>query len=291
MNYDNLNKTFQNLDTDYLYHLGLDSSMGLVQMFGDVKFVVFTRSPSDADYFAKQYTKAYYKLDDIEISCKTIAKDERYHIYKIANTLIISHGVGSPSMLICLNEVTKLLWHAKVTNFSYIRLCPGGGLGTDKAKIVIASHAVNHELKPTWANIEFGEYYNYDTQMATQLSDKILSMANSQAISGSILSSQSFYNGQARINGALPTSYSKEEARKYLQQAYDAGVRGIDMESGCFSAFCNQFEISASIILATSVDRLNDDSITAQSFDGNNLDICIKNASNILINFLLSQGA
>jgi uridine phosphorylase len=291
MNYDNLNKTFQNLDTDYLYHLGLDSSMDLVQMFGDVKFVVFTRSPSDADYFAKQYTNAYYKLDDIEISCKTIAKDERYHIYKIANTLVISHGVGSPSMLICLNEVTKLLWHAKVTNFSYIRLSPGGGLSTDKAKIVIASHAVNHELKPTWANIEFGEYYNYDTQMATQLSDKILSMANSQAISGSILSSQSFYNGQARINGALPTSYNKDEARRYLQQAYDAGVRGIDMESGCFSAFCNQFEIPASIILATSVDRLNDDSITAQSFDGNNLDICIKNASNILINFLLSQGA
>lgn len=80
MNYDNLNKTFQNLDTDYLYHLGLDSSMDLVQMFGDVKFVVFTRSPSDADYFAKQYTNAYYKLDDIEISCKTIAKDERYHM-------------------------------------------------------------------------------------------------------------------------------------------------------------------------------------------------------------------
>ncbi len=290
MNNNKLNQEFQKITTDYLYHLGLDSSMNLEKDFSAIEYVIFTRSFADADFFAKEYTKAYYHLNDVNITCKTIAKDERYHIYKIANTIVISHGVGSPSMLICLNEVTKFLWHAKVQNFSYIRLTPGGGLGTTKDKpIIIANKAVNYALQPKWSNIEFGSYYDYSTEMPAALTNELLTYAENKAIVGNILSTQSFYNGQARLNGALKTSYTEEQANQYLNTAYAQGVRGIDMESGCFSAFCNEFSIPASIIMATNLNRLNETEISAQSFDKEHIDIGIKKASRILINFLLAK--
>lgn len=48
----NINPALGQLGTDYLYHLGLDSSMDLRAMFGDVRYVCMGGSPVRAEIFA-----------------------------------------------------------------------------------------------------------------------------------------------------------------------------------------------------------------------------------------------
>lgn len=290
MNEQKLNPYFKELDKDYLYHLGLDSGMNLKQHFGDVRYVVLTSSFSDSDYFSDQLAKSLYGLNDTKIRSLTIAKDERYHIHKIGHTLIISHGLGHPSMLICLNEITKLLWHAGVKDFKFFRIGHGGGLNTPHNSVVIASEAVSPTLEAEWQNIEFGEYHSYSSIMDPQLTNDIIKAnenTNISIIPGKIMAISSFFNGQARVNGSLPLRYSEAERLEYLNKLYDAGVRGIDMESTCFAAFCNYLEIPASIILATVVDRLNDSDGTVLNNDKHS--IPLKNAAQITINYILKN--
>lgn len=288
MDYSKLNLEFQSYETDVLYHLGIDSSTNLEEQFGDVKFIVLTRSFDDADYFANQFAKRHYDIPDTDIKCKTIAKDERYHIYKIANTLIISHGVGSPSMLICLNEVVKLLCHAKAKDFQFIRLSTGGGIGLAENSLLVAHNAVNSQFKHEWSNIEFGGIYTYDTQIHNTIAEAIINAnPNMNIATGEILHTSSFYNGQARLNGALPTSFNQQERNEYLNKAYNLGIRGIDMESGCFAAFCALFNIPAAIVLAIIIDRLNNDRIDATHVMNNeNIEIAIAQATNAIINYI-----
>lgn len=288
-----LNDHFQHLDVDYLYHLGLDSSMNLEEQFNDTKYVILTRSFADADYFANKFTESYYGMHDVHINCKTIAKDERYHIYKVGNTLIISHGVGSPSMLICLNEIVKLLWHAKANDYQFIRLSPGGGIGVDENNIVISHSAVNQQLQPEWSNIEFGEYHTYSTEINDSTTKRFISINDKyNLVTGKILSTLSFYNGQARLNGAIPVTYTEQESNQYLQSAYNIGVRGIDMESGCFLAFCKNFDIPATVVLAVLANRLKakDRIEPSLSFDDQNMEIGIKNASKAIIEYILNDS-
>ena len=48
------NKILEDIEVDYLYHLGLDSSMNLKALFGNVKFVCMGGSPDRAYEFAKK---------------------------------------------------------------------------------------------------------------------------------------------------------------------------------------------------------------------------------------------
>lgn len=284
-----LNPHFQQLDVDYLYHLGLDSSMDLKNEFGDVKYVVLTRSFSNADYFANQFTSAYYGLNDVNITCKTIAKDERYHIYKVGNTIIISHGVGFPSMLICLNEIVKLMWHAGVEDYKFIRFSPGGGLNVAENSIVVAHQALNQQLKAEWSNIEFGDYYTYPTILDAKLSQGLIAAnPDTPIIQGKILASSSFYNGQARTNGALIVNYTKQQAHDYLASAYTAGARGIDMESSCFIAFCHEMGIPGCVVLAALADRLQGKDIEPSlSVDNDKLSPVLTAVGQVIINYIL----
>lgn len=292
MDNNKLNPEFQKLDIDYLYHLGLDSSMNLEKEFGDVKYVVFTRSFSNADYFANQFTERFYGLKNLHVQCKTIAKDERYHIYKIANTLIISHGVGFPSMLICLNEVVKLMWHAGVKDFKFFRLSPGGGINVEENCVIVATEALNQQLQPEWSNIEFGDYYTYPTALSAEVSQGLIKTnPDIHLQSGKVMASSCFYNGQARLNGALAVSYNKTQRDEYLNRAYQAGVRGIDMESTCFAAFCTELGIPAGIVIAALADRLKDnDTEPSLMVDSEKLSPALHKAGQVIINYILENA-
>lgn len=287
-----LNPEFQKLEVDYLYHLGLDSGMDLPKEFGDIKYVIFTRSFSNADYFANQFAEQFYGLNNLHIQCKTIAKDERYHIYKIANTLIVSHGVGFPSMLICLNEVVKLMWHAQVSDFKFLRLSPGGGVNVADNSVIIATEALNQQFQPKWSNIEFGDYYDYPTPLSAEVANALLDAnPNMKLLSGKVMASSCFYNGQARLNGAVAVSYDKQQRDDYLNRAYQAGIRGIDMESSCFAAFCNELQIPGGIVIAALADRLKDnDSEPSLMVDSDKLSPALHKAGQVIINYILKNA-
>lgn len=286
-----LNSEFQKLETDYLYHLGLDTSMDLKTQFGGIKHVIFTRSFASSDQISNLLTSDFYGIKDIKINCEVIAKDERYHLHKIAHTLVVSHGVGFPSMLICLNEITKLLFHAGAVDFNFYRVGPAGGVGIDEGKIIIANEALSPELKPEWKNIEFGEYYSYPTQMEPTLANKLIeaNKENQSITTGKVLSSANFYEGQARLDGAIEPSFNKAQRDAYLQQIYAAGVRAIDMESACFTAFCKNMDIPAAAVLSIIVDRLKDDDREpSATTDQTKVPPMLVEASKILSNLLIT---
>ena len=262
MNNAKLNPVFQNLEVDYLYHLGFDSSMDLPGMFGDIKNVIFTRSFNNADTIASEFTKKFYKIKDIDIHCTTIGKNERYHIHKVHNSLIISHGIGVPSLLICLNEVVKLLWHSKVQNPTFFRVGPSGGLGVPPGTIVIGTSAVDNTLQPVFQSVEFGQIHEYPTDFDINFVKDFTKFSQHPSLTpGKIIGGMGYYNGQARLNGAMPLNYTIDDQKKYLNKAYEAGIRSFDMEATGFAGFCNQLEIKACEVNAVLVDRFDSDQI------------------------------
>lgn len=290
MNYDKLNPFFQNLEVDYLYHLGFDSGQNLEQMFGDVKYVILTRSFNNADTIANEFTTKFYNIRDIDVRCTTIGKRERYHIHKIHNSLIVSHGIGAPSLLICLNEVVKLLWHAKVKSPKFFRVGPSGGLGVNPGQIVVGTEAVTNTLEAQFESIEFGQLHHYPTQFCPTLTKDFINTISKQEsasiVTGKIIGGMGYYNGQARLNGAMPLSYTHEEQRQYLQNAYNKEVRSFDMEATGFAGFCNQLEISCCEINAVLVDRF----LTDEIYISKQEQIAhFKKAANLVIDYVINH--
>lgn len=290
MNYDKLNPFFQNLEVDYLYHLGFDSGQNLEQMFGDVEYVILTRSFNNADTIANEFTKKFYSIRDTDVRCKTIGKRERYHIHKIHNSLIVSHGIGVPSLLICLNEVVKLLWHAKVKSPKFFRVGPSGGLGVNPGQIVVGTEAVTNTLEAQFESIEFGQLHHYPTQFCHALTQDFINAINknetASIVTGKIISGMGYYNGQARLNGAMPLSYTPEEQQQYLHKAYNQGVRSFDMEATGFAGFCNQLEISCCEINAVLVDRFLTDEIYISKQEQI---LHFKKAANLVIDYVINH--
>ena len=66
--------------------------------------------------------------------------------------------------------------------------------------------------------------------------------------------------GQGRLDGAF-CDYTLEDKLKYLQEAYDNGVRNIEMECVSFAAMCNRAQIPAAVMCVTLLDRLKGDQV------------------------------
>lgn len=287
MNEAKLNPLFQQLTVDYLYHLGFDSAMDLQAMFGEVKYVILTRSFNNADMIANEFASKFYKINNIKIKCATIGKDERYHIHKVHNTLIVSHGIGAPSLLICLNEIAKLLWHSKAQGVKFFRISPSGGLGVPIGSIVLGSEAVNNALKATIINIEFGEPHTYSTKFDMEFTEMVRASAiDSTPIIGKIIGGLGYYTGQARMNGAMPLTFTVEEQQAYLEKAYQEGVRSFDMESSAFAAFCRELNIPTCEVNVTINNRFESDLISLPKKEQL---VMLKKAIHLVVEYILGS--
>merc|ERR1711935_807457 len=97
------------LDVDVLYHLALDTSMDLVAMFGDVKFVVLGGSGERMRKVAEAAADRFGITEELKNLCAT----DRYSLYKVGPIISVSHGMGMPSIGILLHELAKLMHYAK----------------------------------------------------------------------------------------------------------------------------------------------------------------------------------
>merc|ERR1719284_6238 len=70
---------------------------------------------------------------------QNLSKSDRCQVYKVGRIMSMSHGMGSPSCLIFLHEVAKLLFHAKadLEKVQMIRLGTSGGLGVKGGSVVL----------------------------------------------------------------------------------------------------------------------------------------------------------
>ncbi|XP_014386007.1 PREDICTED: uridine phosphorylase 1 [Myotis brandtii] len=186
------NPNIATMKEDILYHLSLStSSHDLPAMFGDVKFVCVGGSPSRMSAFAK-YVASELGLGRLGEDFPNICSGtDRFVMFKVGPVLSVSHGMGIPSMAIMLHEVLKLLYHARCSGVTAIRLGTSGGIG------------------------------EWPRGRALPVLRTLL---------GNTLCTLDFYEGQGRLDGAL-CSYTEQDKQEYLRAAHAAGVRNIEMES------------------------------------------------------------
>lgn len=262
MNIPHRNKNLQELDTDYLYHLGLDSSMNLREMFGDVKYVCMGGSPLRAEAFASKVAKELGLQADG--SPKHIGKNERFSLYKVGPVISVSHGMGMPSVSILLHELVKLLEYAGAKDFSFIRIGTSGGVGVEPGDVVITEEGLNAKLEPTFDMTVLGKTYEFETSLDQELSRRIYNARGEiRALIGKTVGTDDFYEGQGRLDGALSPQYTIEDKMAWLQKIHDAGGRNIEMESTQFAAFCKRAGIPGAIVCAALLNRLDGDQVTS----------------------------
>lgn len=256
------NPNLNTLTVDHLYHLGLDSSMDLNGIFGDVKFVCMMGSALRIRDFAEKLARTLeLNLTDEEL--QPIGKTERCSMYKVGPVICVSHGMGAPSILIFLHELSKLMEYAGVSDAQFIRIGTSGGLGIAPGTVVVSQGVLNGKLEPCFEQIGLGKTLRYATSIHQPLADALLNARGDfEAVFGLTLGTDDFYEGQGRMDGALLPPYTEEERMNFLHRAHEHGVRNIEMESTAFTSFCHRANIPAALVCATFINRLNGDQVT-----------------------------
>merc|ERR1719498_1037819 len=112
------NRELDSLQEDHLFHIEdaeLNTKADLKASLGDVKFVLMGGPPCRAEAMAAELHNHF----GWEI--KPMGSKERYALFKVGPCMAISHGIGMPSMVIVLHELTKALQYAGCTDVTYIR--------------------------------------------------------------------------------------------------------------------------------------------------------------------------
>lgn len=216
-----------------------------------------------------------------------IGKKERFELYKVGPVIVVSHGMGMPSMQIELDEVTKLLHHSNAQDFKYFRIGTSGGVGIEGGDVVIADEAINDSLEPVHKKTELGKEQRYPTTLDAQLAQELLAVAGDiNAQIGKTMGTDDFYLGQGRLDGFLKPSYTEKDKVDFLKRAHEEGVRNIEMESTAFAAFCLRAGIPAAIVCCALLNRMNGDQVTSTKEE---LAGFSDNAEQVVINYIAKQ--
>lgn len=125
------NPHLKELEDDVLFHIGITAGdhKNLKNLFGDVKFVCMGGSTTRIKHFAKfiQGELTDYLKDDNEPL--NMSKSDRYVLYKVGPVLAVNHGIGTPSLVVIMHEVFKLLHYAEAKDVKFFRIGTSGGLG------------------------------------------------------------------------------------------------------------------------------------------------------------------
>ncbi|XP_018596114.1 uridine phosphorylase 1 isoform X3 [Scleropages formosus] len=178
----------------------------------------------------------------------------------------VKHGMGIPSIGIMLHELIKLLHHARCTDVTIIRIGTSGGIGLNPGTVVITKQSVDATFLPQFEQIILGKKVLRSTDLDEKLSEELLQCSKKlnefDTVIGNTMCTLDFYEGQARLDGAF-CSYTEEEKQNYLEEAYTAGVRNIEMESSVFAAMCKLSGLRGAVVCVTLLDRRKGDQMTS----------------------------
>ncbi|XP_057588332.1 uridine phosphorylase 1 isoform X2 [Hippopotamus amphibius kiboko] len=174
--------------------------------------------------------------------------------------------MGIPSIAIMLHELIKLLYHARCSDVTIIRIGTSGGIGLEPGSVVITGQAVDACFKPEFELMVLGKRVVRSTHMDEQLVQELArcsaDLGKFPTVVGHTMCTLDFYEGQGRLDGAL-CCYTEKDKQEYLQAAYAAGIRNIEMEASVFSAMCNACGLRAAVVCVTLLNRLEGDQISS----------------------------
>uniref|UniRef100_W5MVW4 Uridine phosphorylase n=1 Tax=Lepisosteus oculatus TaxID=7918 RepID=W5MVW4_LEPOC len=265
-----LNPHLSTIKEDILYHFNLGTaSHDLPAMFGDVKFVCVGGSPWRMKSFI-QYIAGELGLGDPKAEYPNFCEGtDRYCMYKVGPVLSVSHGMGIPSIAIMLHELIKLLHHAKCSNVTVVRIGTSGGIGgLEPGTVVVTKQSVDAKFQPQFEQVILGKTVIRPTDLDEELAQELLQCSKEidefNTVIGNTMCTLDFYEetGQARLDGAF-CSYSEKDKLNYLNEAYSAGVRNIEMESSVFASMCKLSGLRGAVVCVTLLNRLEGDQLTS----------------------------
>ncbi|XP_076456250.1 uridine phosphorylase 1-like isoform X2 [Babylonia areolata] len=248
----------------FLYHLGLSTaSTDFPKVFGDVKFVCVGGTPKRMAGVASHLARELSLPEDVTSVLTACGhKTERYSLFKVGPVLVASHGIGVPSLSVLLHELFKLLHLAGCSDVTFFRLGTCGGVGVEEGTVVISEGALNGELRPFYTWYSLGRAIARPVVVDQDLARDLHACAKEQdhfpTILGKTLCADDFYEGQARLDGALCTT-SPAEKEEFLRQLWGLGVRNIEMESAGLLALCHAVGVKAAVACVCLVNRLEAD--------------------------------
>merc|ERR1719245_2824645 len=254
------------MEEDVLYHLALGSgSHDLQQMFGDVKYVCMGGTPQRMKSFAEyMLTQLGYVLPTGTCLVDISERSHRYAMYKVGPVLSISHGMGIPSAGILLHEVIKLMYHAGVKDPIFFRIGTCGGIGLPPGTVVVTEEAVDGRVRPVLDTIILGKVVSRKSKLDLGLAKNLVATGREedkfQTVLGKTISTDDFYEGQGRLDGAI-CEY-KEEEMDYLKEVAKHGVKNMEMEALVFGALTHMAGVRSAVVCVTLLDRLKGDQIT-----------------------------
>ncbi|XP_006824023.2 uridine phosphorylase 1-like [Saccoglossus kowalevskii] len=253
------------MEEDVLYHFGLSTKKNNLQaMFGEVKFVCTGGSSARMEVFAKFMLEELHMHLPAGMALCNICSTDRYAMYKVGPVLVVSHGMGMPSISIMLHEVIKLLEYAQCKDLTFFRIGTCGGLGLKPGSVVVTETAVDYKFEPVFELQALGKIISTPTNLNKDLAQDLLSCSDQSdefdIVVGNTMCTNDFYEGQGRLDGAF-CDYTEQDKMNYLHELYNVGIRNIEMESLCFASMMNRAGIKAGVVCVTILDRLKGDQV------------------------------
>merc|ERR1711972_1204267 len=232
---------------------GLNRDVDLKAKLGDVKFVLMGGPQDRAESWAQRLSKTF------GFPVEPMGSRERYTLFKVGPIMAISHGIGMPSMMIVLHELTKVLHYAGCTDVTYVRIGTSGGIGVTPGTLVVASHGVNGLLECKYETSVLGQRKSFDTVFDVETSQELEATAKRMdfpVVIAKTMSTNDYYEEQGRLDGAVEPGYTEEEKFAWLHRVHEGGVRNMEMEAAALAAFCHRTGIRAALICAATAGGL-----------------------------------
>eukprot|EP00484_Ammonia_sp_Unknown_P014474 CAMPEP_0197061044 /NCGR_PEP_ID=MMETSP1384-20130603/133000_1 /TAXON_ID=29189 /ORGANISM="Ammonia sp." /LENGTH=337 /DNA_ID=CAMNT_0042496561 /DNA_START=12 /DNA_END=1025 /DNA_ORIENTATION=+ len=267
-------------------YLGIESiTRGeIMESFGSIRCILIMGPQSRAEKLASQcvtklkVSKQYDKIGDSEF----------FSIYRAGTVLTCSHGMGLSSVCIFLNELLRIMSISQNNEYEIIRLGSSGGIGVSGGTLVVSTHALDPvTMKPEWVYYSCGHEIKQECIFNPQICKRLYTISKAKQFNveyGKTVSAESYYEGQARLDGAL-CPYTEKDKMKYLKCLHKNGVRNFEMEGTVLAGICTRNGIKCAMLCVAYLDRLKQDTVPG-TFTKKEIDSWMENAIDTLLQYI-----
>ncbi|KAM8704715.1 hypothetical protein ACLKA7_009209 [Drosophila subpalustris] len=263
------NPKLNGMSSDYLYHIAINvantaDTSDIQRQFGDVKVLCLGGTSSRMRDLAI-YLRQIVGVSDTGEPVDLAVAGNRYAVYKVGPVLCVSHGVGSSTFSVVLHELLKLVKYAKCQDPKFIRIGTCGGVGVQPGTVVVTKDAYNGYLRNEHEIPILGKRVVRPASFPDDLIKDILAYGNQsgdtfETISANTMSTDCFYEGQGRTDGAI-CEYDDAAKMEFLQKCHKLGIRNIEMEATMFASMTQKVGVKAADVCVTLLNRLNGDQV------------------------------
>ena len=169
-----INSILNKPEAIYSFNLTAKQTGEIAIKLSGVKYVCMQGSGIRSLEFAKRLMSEFANCAENYFIPIDLIPSSKFNMYRVGDVLLVSHGMGNPSVLTLLNDLTKLMYYAGNKNFEYIRIGTSGGIGISPGNVVITDTTYTPDLQPFYTMQILDKEYKYQTIFDANLNKKII---------------------------------------------------------------------------------------------------------------------